>query len=335
LTLQPWETAWPANPASFIQPSVGEAPAWNIDEARTEEWNVSLQFGLPFKSALEVSYVGVRMSDQVAMHAYNEVAPGSYPDLQAAKPYPAFGQINVLENLGKSWYNGLQMKWERRFSEGLAFTASYAFGKNLGENMPQYETDRLIPFAPTGYTRGRTAWDRTHILFVSTVYELPFGRGRRFGSDVNKITNLVLGGWQLSGINSFTSGAPLTVFTPGATLGNGWDTRANLVGDPSNANQSASSWFNTAAFASPGAFRFGNSGMGLMDGPGSHILDLGLMKSFYVTESKYFQFRWEAFNALNHVNLGNPGTTLGTADFGRITSAGGARTMQVGLKFLF
>ena len=74
------------------------------------------------------------MSDQVAMHAYNEVAPGSYTDLQAAKPYPAFGQINVLENLGKSWYNGLQMKWERRFSEGLAFTASYAFGKNLGEN---------------------------------------------------------------------------------------------------------------------------------------------------------------------------------------------------------
>jgi len=314
---------------------VGEAPAWNIDEARTQEWNVSLQFGLPFKSALEVSYVGVRMSNQVTMRPYNEVAPGAYTNLQAAKPYPAFGEINVLENLGKSWYNGLQMKLERRFSEGFSFMASYAFSKNLGENMPQYETDRLIPFAPAGYTRGRTAWDRTHILFVNTVYELPFGRGRRFGSDSNRATDLVLGGWQLSAMNSFTSGAPLSVGVPGSTLGNGWGTRANLVGDPGISNPSAAAWFNTAAFAAPPAYQFGNSGMGILEGPGSHILDLGLMKNFHVTESKYFQFRWEAFNTLNHVNLGNPGTTLGTQDFARITSAGAARTMQLGLKFLF
>jgi hypothetical protein len=334
-TLQSWQTAWPTNPQEFIQPSVGEAPAWNIDEARTQEWNVSVQFGLPFKSALEVSYVGVRMNNQVTMHAYNEVAPGSYADLQAAKPYPVFGQINVLENLGKSWYNGLQMKWERRFSEGLSFMASYAFSKNLGENVPQYETDRLIPFAPAGYTRGRTAWDRTHILFVNAVYELPFGRGKAHMASAPVVADLILGGWQVSAINSFTSGAPLTVNTPGATLGNGWDTRANLTGDPSLSNPGADAWFNTAAFSAPPLYQFGSSGMGILEGPGRHVLDLGLMKSFHVTESKYFQFRAEAFNALNHVNLNNPGTTLGTSDFGRITGAGAARTIQLGLKFLF
>jgi hypothetical protein len=72
-----------------------------------------------------------------------------------------------------------------------------------------------------------------------------------------------------------------------------------------------------------------------MEGPATHVLDLGLMKNFHVTESKYFQFRWEMFNALNRVNLGNPGTTLGASNFGRILSAGAPRTMQLGLKFLF
>lgn len=334
-TQQRWETAWPVDPEAFIEPSIGEAPAWNIDEARTREWNVSVQFAAPFKSALEISYVGMSMDNQVTMHPYNEVAPGNYPDLQAAKPYTAFGQINVLENLGNSWYNGLQMKWERRFSKGLSFMASYAFGKNLGENMPQYETDLLIPFAPKGYTRGRTAWDRTNILFVNAVYELPFGRGRSYLRDMNRVADFVIGGWQLSGINSFTSGSPLSISTPGATLGNGWDTRANLVGNPGVSNPSTSGWFNTAAFAAPPAYQFGNSGMGIIDGPARHILDLGLMKNFHVTESKYLEFRLEAFNAFNHVNLNNPGTTLGTGDFGQIRGAGSARTVQIGLKFLF
>jgi hypothetical protein len=227
------------------------------------------------------------------------------------------------------------MKWERRFNNGLSFMASYAFGKNMGENVPQYETDRLVPFAPAGYLRGRTAWDRTHILVVNAVYELPFGRGRAHFANANRVADFILGGWQLSGINSFMSGAPLTVTVPGATLGNSWDTRANLAGEPSSSSAGSSRWFNTDAFSAPPLYAFGNSGIGIIDGPGTHILDIGLMKNFHVTESKYFQFRWETFNALNHVNREAPGTTLGTEDFGRITSAGSARTMQLGLKFLF
>ena len=75
-------------------------------------------------------------------------------------------------------------------------------------------------------------------------------------------------------------------------------------------------WFNTAAFAVPGPMLFGNSGIGILDSPGRHALDTGLMKNFYVTESKYVQFRWEMFNATNHVNLNTPGTTVGTSTFG-------------------
>lgn len=335
LSLNRWETVWPSDPQNFIQPSVGEAPAWNIDEARTHEWNVSLQKSLFLKSALTLSYVGVRMENQVVMMPYNEVAPGAYSDLQAAKPYPVFGQINLLQNGANSSYDAFQLKWERRFAQGLSFMTSYSFSKNLSDNLPQYETDRLTPFAPAGYNRGRSSWDRRHILFINGVYELPFGRGHTYLANINRWADAAIGGWQLSAINSFTSGAPLTVMVPGATLGNGWDTRANLVGTPGISNQSADMWFNTAAFGAPGAYRFGNSGIGLIDAPATHVLDLGLMKNFYVTESKYFQFRWEAYNALNAVNLSAPGTTLGTADFGRIRSAGSARTMQIGLKFLF
>jgi hypothetical protein len=127
----------------------------------------------------------------------------------------------------------------------------------------------------------------------------------------------------------------LSISAPGATLGNGWDTRASLVGDPGISDPSAARWFNTAAFAAPAEYQWGNSGIGILDGPANHTMDLGLMKNFFFTESKYLQLRFEGYNALNHVNLNSPGTTLGTGNFGQVTSSGSARTVQIGLKFLF
>lgn len=333
--LQRWETAWPENPQSFIQPSVGEAPDWNIDAVTTHEFNVSVQKGLPWQSAVTVSYVGTRVKDQVSLNPYNEVAPGSYPNLQAAKPYPLFGEINVLENLGKSWFDAMQLKWERRYSDGFSFTASYSLSKNIVDMVPQFETDRVVPFAPAGYMKGRSPTDRRHILVVNAIYELPIGRNRKYLSDLNPIVNGIIGGWQLSGINSFVSGAPLNITMPGATLGNGWDTRPNLVGDPHVDNPSPAQWFNQAAFAAPAQYQFGTAGYYILEGPARHILDLGLSKNFEVVPGKRLQIRWEMFNALNKVNYNNPGTTFGTANFGRILAAQPARTMQLGVKFVF
>lgn len=335
LSPQRWETAWPADPQTFIQPSVGESPAWDIGPATTHEWNVSVQKGLPFKSALTVSYVGTRLRDQVSLYPHNEVPPGRYPSLQTAKPYPAFGQVNVLENRGNSEYNGLQIKLERRFADGFSFTGSYSLAKDTSDSVAADEAGRLQPFTPAGYLRGRAANDRRHMLWFTAVYELPFGRDKRFLKDLHPVADAILGGWQLSGINSFVSGAPLSIDVPGATLGNGWGTRANLVGDPNVSNPSATQWFNTAAFAAPAQFEYGGSPIGVVEGPAAHILDLGLMKRFQIGGDKYIQIRAEAYNALNKVNLGNPGTTLGTANFGRILSAGAARTIQFGVKFIF
>jgi hypothetical protein len=335
LSPQRWETAWPADPEQFIQPSVGESPAWDIAPTTTHEWNVSVQKGLPFNAAVTISYVGTRLRDQVSLFPYNEVPPGRYPNLQAAKPYPAFGEINVLENRGNAEYNGLQLKLERRFAQGFSFTTSYSLAKDTSDSIADGEAGRLQPFTPPGYLRGRSSNDRRHMLWVNAVYELPFGRDKRFLSDLHPAADAILGGWQLSAINSFVSGAPLSINVPGATLGNGWGTRANLVGDPDVENPSAAQWFNTAAFAAPPALEYGNSPIGVVEGPATHILDLGLMKRFRITGNTHIQVRAEAYNTLNKVNLNNPGTTLGTANFGRILSAGGARTMQFGVKVIF
>jgi hypothetical protein len=156
----------------------------------------------------------------------------------------------------------------------------------------------------------------------------------------NAVADAVLGGWELSGIYRFVSGAPLSFYVPGATLGNGYGTRPNLKGNPRLPNSSANLWFDPAAFQAPPLYTFGNSGKGIMDGPASHVLDLGLMKNFYFTENRYLQFRWELFNAPNHVNLcastnNCPNTTIGFPTTGKIFTAADARIMQLGMKFIF
>ena len=194
---------------------------------------------------------------------------------------------------------------------------------------------------PERLTLGRlSSLDRTHILAINSIDELPFGRGRRFLQHISLSANAVLGGWELSGIYRFVLGMPLTFQVPGATLGNGYSTRPNLNGNLKVSNPGADLWFNPLALEAPPSYTFGNSGKGILDGPASHVLDLGLMTNFYLTENRYLQFRWELFNAPNHVNLcasisGCPVTTIGLPTKGKILSAGDARAMQLALKFVF
>jgi hypothetical protein len=333
-SLQRWETAFSDDPTIFLSPGVS-ASAYNVDSQKAHEWNISVQRSMPFRSALTLSYVGNHVSDVIGGGLLNEVAPGRYTNLQAARPYPRFAGITLYDNLGKTWYNSMQAKWERRFSQGLLFTGAYAWGKHMLDGIGPTVWDSPAPFAPQGYNRGRSSFDRRHVLTIDTVYELPFGRGKRHLASIHPVANAVLGGWQLSGIYNFTSGQPLTLSVPGATLGNGNGTRPNQVGSPNVSSPSADLWFDPKAFAAPGQYLFGNSPLGFMDAPGSHSLDVGLMKNFRVTESKYVQFRWEMFNAPNHVNLNAPNTTFGIADTGKIFSAGGARQMQFGMKFVY
>jgi hypothetical protein len=333
-TFQNWQTAWPSTPTTF-GPGTIYAPAVNLRPARTHEWNVSLQTSLPWRTALTVAYVGTQVSNEIAGRLYNEASVGPHSNLQADRPFPRFASIYMVENFAKTWYNALQTKVERRFSAGLAFTFAYSFSRNMSDNTPDCELCVLLPESPASYNRGRTGFDRRHIEFATVVWEVPFGKGKKFGSGIHRAADLVLGGWQLAVTQQAQSGPPLSISAGVANLGNGWTPRANVTGDPTVAEPTPERWFNTGAFSTPPLYVFGNSGIGLLESPGNFAINTNLSKNFNVTESKYFQLRWESFNSTNRVNYNAPSNAVTSATFGRITSAGTARYMQLGLKFLF
>jgi hypothetical protein len=178
--------------------------------------------------------------------------------------------------------------------------------------------------------------------FVLTyIAELPFGRGRRFGSNIHRALDVVVGGWQFSGMSTFKSGLPLGItVSSNNTNSFGGGQRPNLVGDPNAIPAGVdrhNMWFNTAAFAQPPAFTFGNVGRALANtrGPGLNNWDVGLQKYLQIRERFRLQFRAEFFDAFNHPNFFNPDTNLGDAAFGALNQAFPGRDVQLALKFLF
>jgi hypothetical protein len=183
---------------------------------------------------------------------------------------------------------------------------------------------------------GLSDFDRTHVLVANYIYELPIFRSSR------RVLHSVLAGWELSGINQFQSGVPLSVRTSqdiaGVGPGSGnqfW----NLVGDPSASVSSFTSfatWFNPAAFAIPAQGTYGKQPRNLLRGPGFWIWDMSLRKNIRTFEKQSLQFRFELFNILNHPNWGNPVTDPTNGSFGRVTGkTNDDRQMQLALKYIF
>jgi carboxypeptidase family protein/TonB-dependent receptor-like protein len=341
-SLQNWATAWPADPSKFVAPSVSAA-VWNVRPMKSYQWNLSVQRALPFlDSAVTVAYVGNRGRDLITREDLNVVPPGNYPNLQAALPYPLLGTIRIGYNNNRSWYDSLQVKLEKRFTKGLGYGVAYALSRDITDFGTNDVQTRPTPFAPAGYEHGPSDTGRRHVLRLSGIYDIPVGHDRQFAASMPAVVDAILGGWELSGIYSFVSGQPLTPIVPGATLGNGFNTHPDRVGDPNSGTCSngapvhtADCWFNDQAFAAPARYVFGNAGVGIIEGPAPQLLDAALMKNFSLGGQRLLQFRWEAFNALNRVNLGNPVVNIGLKTTGQITGAGTPRQMQFGLKFIF
>lgn len=352
-SLQPWETAYPAEPHNFVAPSVVNA-AYDVKPNVVEQWNFSVQKAIPFlHSALTVSYIGNRGYHLITKESMNDVPPGVYSNLQNAKPYSRLGNVFVYQNTGNSRYNSLQAVMERRFHNGLSYALNWTFARALDDFQSLLGATQPTPFAPAGYNRGPSALERRHIVSFNGIYELPFGRGKRWATQMPKLLDGVLGGWEVSAIYQFTSGQPLVFTVPGATLGNGYNTRPILLGDPHLDTPSVGRWFNPnyvdaggtchvllanapCTLGIPKATVFGNAGIGIVSGPAIHSLDSALMKNFHFRERDYVQFRWEAFNAFNEVNLGNPVLNIGQANTGIVTGTQtGGRQMQIAIKVVF
>ncbi|PYR03453.1 MAG: hypothetical protein DMF97_01980 [Acidobacteria bacterium] len=295
-----------------------------------QRWNIGIQQELFERTALEVNYVGTKGSNQQQAEPINLPDPGP-GSVQARRPYPRFGNINVNSQALSSDYHALQAKLQRRVSNGLWYLVSYTFSRSL--------TTEPAPGIGGNFTydRGPSAFDVPHLFSFGYGYELPFGKGRSFLNDSEGLTNALVGGWQWQSIVSYRSGVPFTptVSRDVANIGVTGQ-RPNLVGSGQMDNPTLDAWFDKSAFAVPAQFTFGNSGRNILRADHQWNVDASLFKRFSVTESSRLEFRAEVFNLLNGVYFNAPNTQVDTAAGGRVTSTSiPARQAQFALKYIF
>jgi hypothetical protein len=269
----------------------------------------------------------------------NVATPGAGA-VAARQPYPTYGTIQAWENIGPSSYNGLQLSLEKRLQSGLSFLGSYTYSKSLDEGAGGNSStgdSRLNVQNPNNLAAnyGLSNFNFKDRFTLSGVYQLPVGRGRKFLANTNRVVDGVVGGWQVTSILTLQSGAPLTLNMSTTTSNTGTLQRPNQVcnGNLPASKQTIHAFYNTACYAAPPNYTFGNTGRNTIVGPGYQDWDAGVMKEFHPIEPVGIQFRAESFNALNHPNFSLPSGSIGSAAAGTITSTiGSQREFQLALR---
>jgi hypothetical protein len=267
---------------------------------------------------------------------------------QLLRPYPQYTDVGLYRRPeAQSIYHSLTIRAEKRFSHGLSFLLAYTAGKSIddGSSVAWWEGPQgggIMDQYNRRLDRSVSPWDVSQRLVISYVYELPFGKGRRFANKLPGGANLLISGWQFNGISTFQTGTPLII----GTLNN--NTGAYSVAQrPNNNGQTAAisdptidRWFNTSVFSQPASYTFGNTARTLPDvrNPGVANNDLSLFKNTYIgSEGRLnLQYRLEMFNAFNTAQFAGPGAIISTGNFGVISSvATPSRQIQMALKLLW
>ena len=305
------------NPGQYATPnSAGFGADRHNPDNSIDMWNFSIQHQLPGDMTVTAAYVGNAVRHIFYRVDYNAALPGP-GTINSRRPFDIFGfDTNAYNqsNQSSTGYQGLQLSTQKRFSKGLLFTTSFTWGKtyDFGSHNPMYNwnanLDRAVQDA-----------DRKFVFVTSHVWELPFGSGKRHLSGTGPINHLV-GGWQISGIETLESGLPFTpILGDTSTLNSDCCTlRPNITGSPSVSNPNRNSWFNPKAFSVPALYVFGNSGRNILRGPALYRVDLALVKSFQLRERTRLELQWEAYNAFNHTNLSLPTAAVDSSTAGRI-----------------
>jgi hypothetical protein len=253
-----------------------------------------------------------------------DINTGTFPYVYG--PFYGWGSISSATTTGTGEWHGLLASARHQFGHGLFLSGAYtyshgiqeAFGSGFGSNGVQNSYNVR---ADTGNSNVNVG----HLASSSWIYDIPFM------THAKGVTHTILGGWKYNGIATFRSGFSLS---PALSVANqGLATRPDVVpGQQLTYSKTISQWFNTAVFQKPAFGKFGNAGPGTITGPGLVNFDMGLYKDFAFTEKRRLQFRSEFFNVFNHTNFGNPTTTLGSGNYGRITSALDARIIELSLR---
>lgn len=338
---------------SFEQPFVRTgAPTFILANQYDEpssyiaQWSLGVQRELPGNMTGELTYFGSAGVHLRRLMSYNNPEPSQLPNSNDARPFPKFGSMQVMSAPGHSNYHALYVKVQRRFSQGLSFLSSFSYAKSIdnGSGIRTTDGDSLTP--SNNYNleleRGPSAFDFRKRWTTSWMYELPFGKERRWMNS-SRAADLVLGGWQVSGILTFQDGFPFTVTCGPGNIQNGGgacypDAVAGQDWRLPRSERTRTRYFNTDAFVdrnSPGPFRYGTVSRNSLVGPGFTSLDASANKRFAFGE-RHVELRVEVFNLPNLPIWGQPGSQLRTPNFGVINSTRlDSRQIQLGLKFVF
>jgi hypothetical protein len=307
-------TGFPANaidPASVVTPTVNSYLK-HSPTPYVQQWNLNVQqdFGAGFIA--QFTYVGSSTHDLYYPNNVDQPSPAAGA-VQARRPLKQYSGLYAYSPVVRANYNSLQAQVERRFKNGLSFLTSYTWGHSIDNGPSQVDTapvpQNAFNFAAE---RGNSAFDIRQRLVVSTVYELPFGKGKAFLAN-SRIGDAIAGGWTLTGIFAAQTGLPFTPVQSVDGSNTGTTQHPNRIGNgnlPGN-QRKIGHWFDTSAFATPAQYTFGNSGRDILAGPGFHNLDLGLSRTIRLFERSSLQVRGEAFNILNTPQFNLPNATLG------------------------
>jgi hypothetical protein len=332
----------------------------NVQPALSNQWNFTLQRQLSNSMTLQAGYVGQRVTHLMVATPYFQkqllpngtVVNGPY---LAGNPalYNQIGQISGTASDGNQSYNALQVVLQRRLAQGLSLQANYTWSRCMTDSIGYYGVSGAAgaqSAAASAYWQnlynkasewGPCFYDVEHIGSGYVTYDLPFGRGRTFGKNMNRALDLVAGGWQVNAIASLHGGFPLTINAVDRSGTRARSARANCIAPGvvfGSQNAPAAlgggyQWFSPASYAQP-ASGFGSCGVGTIRGPGLKTLDFSVSKRFNVLENQNLELRGEFINLTNTPILGAPSRTLGST-LGVITSSQGARNVQLALKYNF
>lgn len=322
-------------PAGALTPGATSTPTVNsypkfAPTPYVQQWNASLQRELPGGLTGQLAYVGSSSHDLYLQNNVDQPLPGP-GNIQARRPLIDYSAINAYGPYVSAHYDSLQSQLERRFSKGLTLLAAYTWSHGIDNDNSSREDAYNLSLE-----QASSSFDIRQRFVLSSVYELPFGKGKPFLSN-SRVGNIIAGGWQLSGIFTKQTGLPFTPVENVDASNTGTTERPNRIGSGVlSSGQSVNDWFDIAAFTTPAAYTFGDSGRDILRGPGLINLDLGLSRVIPIRERYHVEFRAEAFNLLNTPQFGLPNATLGTSTVGTITTTvNPQRELQFALRFAF